>query len=334
MSYPSISIIIPVYNRAHLIKETIESVLKQTYVNWECIIVDDGSTDKTLEVIKEYEIKNKKIKIYSRPTTKNKGANSCRNYGVEKCRGDYLLFLDSDDILKEDCLQTRLAIFHEFPSLDFAVFSMGLLKNDKFENYKYPDLSNARREKLIGLFITGPLPWNMTRPLWKKSFFLTQTGFNEELDMFDDDEFNLRVVYNFNAKFKFIESTDCFYRIYEENTLKYQNEVFVEKLFRSHLSLLKSINQLFNSNDKTKFKKELQQNILGIMNNFLLDTSLNRTLCKRNILFFYKNFRSSLAFKIFLTLKYFTLQYPLEKKGSFRINKFLESKINYFIEKC
>ena len=70
---PLVSIIIPAYNRAHLIKETIESVLVQTYVNWECIIVDDGSTDETLNVIKEYEIKNKKIKIYSRPTTKRKG---------------------------------------------------------------------------------------------------------------------------------------------------------------------------------------------------------------------------------------------------------------------
>lgn len=329
-----VSIIIPTYNRAHLIKETIESVCAQTYGNWECIIVDDGSTDETLNVIKEYEIKNKKIKIYSRPTTKKKGANSCRNYGVEKSLGDYFLFLDSDDILKEDCLQTRLGVFEKFPSLDFAVFSMGLLKNNRFENYKYPDLTDASREKLIGLFITGPLPWNMTRPLWKKNFFLTQTGFNEELDMFDDDEFNLRVVYNSNIKFKFIESTDCFYRVYEENSLKYKDEVFIEKLFKSHLELLKTLNQLFNSNDKIKFKKELQQNIVGIMNGFLLDTRLSRREYKLNILIFYRNFRSSLPFKIFLGLKYFALQYPLEKKGSYRINKFLDSKINYFVEKC
>ena len=167
------------------------------------------------------------------------------------------MFLDSDDILKEDCLQTRLGVFEKFSSLDFAVFSMGLIKNNRFENYKYPDLTDASREKLIGLFITGPLPWNMTRPLWKKNFFLTQTGFNEELDMFDDDEFNLRVVYNSNIKFKFIESTDCFYRIYEENSLKYKDEVFIEKLFKSHLELLKTLNQLFNSNDKIKFKNNV-----------------------------------------------------------------------------
>lgn len=331
---PLISIIIPTYNRAHLIKETIESVCAQTYVNWECIIVDDGSTDETLNVIKEYEIKNKKIKIYSRPPTKKKGANSCRNYGVEKCLGNYFLFLDSDDILKEDCLQTRLGVFEKFPSLDFAVFSMGLLKNNKFENYNYPDLTDASREKLIGLFITGPLPWNMTRPFWTKDFFLKQIGFNEELDMFDDDEFNLRVVFNPNVKFKFIDSTDCFYRVDEENSLKYKDEVFIEKLFKSHLELLKTLNQLFNSNDKIKFKKELQQNIIGVMSSFLPYNNLIITKYKSNILFFYRNFRSSFQFKFFLGLKYFALQYPLGKKGSFRINKFLESKINYFIEKC
>jgi glycosyltransferase involved in cell wall biosynthesis len=330
---PLVSIIIPTYNRAHLVRETLDSVQIQTYENWECIIVDDGSIDETLKMIKKYELKNKKFKIYSRPASKNKGANSCRNYGVEQSNGEYLIFLDSDDILKNDCVQGRIETFKTLPFLDFVVFSMGLIKKSNFENYIYPDLSIANRDTLISLFITGPLPWNMTRPIWKKDFFCEQGLFNEKLNLFDDDEFNLRVVYNKKIKFKFIDITDCFYRIYEENSLKYKDEVFLEKLFKSHLQLLEVLNKMFDSNDKIKFKKELQQNIFGIISEFVVDKNVFKKHFKANILFFFKNFESSLGFNFFLLLKCLSLTYPSDMKGGYRINKFIDSKIKYFIRK-
>ena len=84
---PLVSIIIPNYNRADLIVETLNSIIAQTYTNWECIVVDDGSTDDSIKVIDEYSKLDPRIYLYIRPNHKRKGANSCRNYGLEMSRG-------------------------------------------------------------------------------------------------------------------------------------------------------------------------------------------------------------------------------------------------------
>jgi glycosyltransferase involved in cell wall biosynthesis len=90
------SFIIPTYNRAHCILNTIESILNQTYLEYEIIVVDDGSTDDTKFILKSL-FHNVKFKFFSYEN--NKGANYAKNFGAEKAIGDYLIFLDSDDIL-------------------------------------------------------------------------------------------------------------------------------------------------------------------------------------------------------------------------------------------
>lgn len=80
---PLVSIIIPTFNRAHLIGETLDSVLAQTYPNWECIVVDDGSTDNTDEVMAEYMARDARFQYHHRPEDRLPGGNAARNYGVE-----------------------------------------------------------------------------------------------------------------------------------------------------------------------------------------------------------------------------------------------------------
>ena len=75
---PLVSIIIPTFNRAHLLSETLHSVLTQTYTNWECLVVDDGSTDDTEYVVKSYVARDARIQFHIRPKYKIKGANACR----------------------------------------------------------------------------------------------------------------------------------------------------------------------------------------------------------------------------------------------------------------
>jgi glycosyltransferase involved in cell wall biosynthesis len=87
---PLVSIIIPTYNRAHLIGETLDSVLAQTYQNWECIIVDDDSTDKTDEVVGAYVEKDSRFKYYHRPDEHLPGGNGARNYGFKMSTGEYV----------------------------------------------------------------------------------------------------------------------------------------------------------------------------------------------------------------------------------------------------
>ena len=105
---PLVSIIIPTYNRAHFISETLDSVLAQTYQNWECIVVDDGSTDNTENIIKAYVNKDSRFQFYRRPSTKPKGANACRNFGFELSLGDFVNWFDSDDVMHCDKLKSQI----------------------------------------------------------------------------------------------------------------------------------------------------------------------------------------------------------------------------------
>ena len=94
-----VDIILPNYNSSDYIKDTIKSVLNQTYKNWNLIIVDDCSDKKTKKILKDY-LKNKRIRIYW--LKKNKGAGYCRNFAIKKSKATYLAFLDSDDQWKKN----------------------------------------------------------------------------------------------------------------------------------------------------------------------------------------------------------------------------------------
>jgi len=104
-----ISIITPVYNVEKFIVETIESVIKQTYTNWELILIDDGSTDNSSEICKQYAVKDKRIKYIYKT---NSGQAAARNLGIKNAKGEYITFLDSDDLyfkdkLKQHCIDLK-----------------------------------------------------------------------------------------------------------------------------------------------------------------------------------------------------------------------------------
>jgi glycosyltransferase involved in cell wall biosynthesis len=109
---PLISIIIPVFNREKLIVRTLESIQNQTYSNWECIIVDDGSTDNTLNVIKSFVDEEKRFQIISHHHVGN--ANILRNIGINMAKGKYVAMLDSDDEFMPHHLSRRLAKIEEW----------------------------------------------------------------------------------------------------------------------------------------------------------------------------------------------------------------------------
>ena len=104
-----ISIIIATYNRAPYILETLQSIAQQTYENFECIIVDDGSTDNTSEIVAPIVANDKRFTYILRPETQKKGANHSRNYGFTLSKGDYVKFFDSDDVM----LPTHLEVSKE-----------------------------------------------------------------------------------------------------------------------------------------------------------------------------------------------------------------------------
>lgn len=102
------SMIMPVYNSEKYIAEAIESVIKQTYKNWEIIVVNDASTDDTEKIIKSYREKDKRIKLISLP--KNQGAANARNIAIQNAKGRYIAFLDADDYWEKEKLQEQIQI--------------------------------------------------------------------------------------------------------------------------------------------------------------------------------------------------------------------------------
>jgi len=107
-SAPLVSIIIPVYNRETLVTETLDSILNQSYQNWECIIIDDRSTDNTTAILEKYKLIDDRFSFFERPINKKKGANTCRNYGLELSKGDFIIFFDSDDLMKNNHIEIKI----------------------------------------------------------------------------------------------------------------------------------------------------------------------------------------------------------------------------------
>lgn len=101
---PLVSIIMPLYNASTYVAEAIQSIVNQTYQNWELIIVNDGSTDNSLAVAHQYQAD--KIKVFSQ---ENKGASAARNYGLREATGEYIQFLDADDLLSNTKIEDQLA---------------------------------------------------------------------------------------------------------------------------------------------------------------------------------------------------------------------------------
>lgn len=130
-----VSIITPAYNAEKYIKYTIESVIKQTYINWEMIIVDDASVDNTVCIIKNYQQKDKRIKLIS--LGKNQGVANARNKAIENAKGQYIAFLDADDYWENNKLQEQIKFMQD----NNIVFS--------YHAYKLFDLSNKKQKTIF-----------------------------------------------------------------------------------------------------------------------------------------------------------------------------------------
>ncbi|MDB5182427.1 MAG: glycosyl transferase family 2 [Candidatus Saccharibacteria bacterium] len=125
-----ISVVTPTYNRAHTILNAIKTVQAQTYKNWEMIIVDDGSTDNTEEVIKS--LNDPSIRYYKK---QNGGPSRARNYGVEHAKGEWIMYLDSDDELLPECMSISMEWLNKYPQAVFA-FPRSTRTLELYENGK------------------------------------------------------------------------------------------------------------------------------------------------------------------------------------------------------
>lgn len=133
-----VTVVIPTYNRETTIIKAIESVLNQSYKKIEILVCDDFSTDHTVEKVNELIKNHENIRIISRKD-KIKGANAARNLGITEAKGEYIVFLDSDDTLLEDSIYNRIRIFETHPEIDMVYgdceINGRVFEFDKIQNY-------------------------------------------------------------------------------------------------------------------------------------------------------------------------------------------------------
>lgn len=209
----TISIIIPNFNRANLIGETLDSIIAQTHTNWECIIVDDGSTDNSVEVIKNHVEKDSRFKLYTRPNTNPKGANACRNIGVTKAKGEYIIFFDSDDIMLKNHLEIKYKTITD-GNYDFIIGRSKYFNNPYNKNpINYRELDSL--PITADNFITKKINWLTLDPIIK-STLAKQLKFTEKNQ--SAEEYNYFVKLNLITNYAFAIKDILTLRRYHENS--------------------------------------------------------------------------------------------------------------------
>ncbi|MFN7044604.1 MAG: glycosyltransferase family 2 protein [Flavobacterium sp.] len=305
MHNPLVSILIPTYNRAHLIIETLDSVLAQTYTNWECIVVDDGSTDNTEAVVMDYVKKDTRFQYHHRPTSKPKGANACRNYGFEISNGDYVKWLDSDDMLSKDL------IYFQIEKISSNVDKKNIVVTSKWNFFKDSIIDIKPKEKQINKNYNSGIElildfgfWNTFLPphvyLISKEIVFLSGGWNESLLINQDGEFFVRVLLNANKI------------IHSEKGMVYYRFGF--------------------SNDNTSSFSSIEKCRHSILSWILIDSYIKIHINQCNSIRYVENAKKILLNNIFYEDLLKEYQWFLGKKDSFKEVHFFFSKTFKFLK--
>ena len=243
-----VSIIIPNYNKSKYIEETISSVLNQVYKDWECIIIDDFSSDNSVSLISSLITNDKRFSLIK--NLNNKGANFSRNLGLKKSKGDFLIFLDADDVLHQNCLSSRVDILLSESNLDFGVFPVGTFHEFLGDNeFVWNNFEGIHLDR----FLYHDLPWLICSVIWKRKTILELEGFNPSFNRMQDVELHSRVLLNNKIIYKTFpdQKPDVYFRINNDRITDKFN--FCKKDIKSKLLYVESFYKLL-SNNKNYYK--------------------------------------------------------------------------------
>ncbi|MBT8245459.1 MAG: glycosyltransferase family 2 protein [Winogradskyella sp.] len=234
---PFFSVIIPLYNKEKYILKTLETVINQSFNNFEVIIIDDGSTDNSVNLIENIE--DNRIKIFHK---ENQGVSSARNHGMQKAKSDYIAFLDADDLWLDHHLQILFDLIQEFP--EAGLFSTGYLIS--FNSHKKRAVIKGLPDEFKGI-ITNFFKNNLYSPIVnssiaaiKKSVLTNVNGFDLNLKSGQDTDFWIRVALENKVAFHNVVTG-----IYMKNDESLSNSIFVKDRikFLNKFTHLETINK-------------------------------------------------------------------------------------------
>lgn len=243
---PKISVIMPVYNASEYLPEAIESILNQTYSNFEFIILNDNSTDNSLTIIEKYHVIDKRIQLINK--TKNVGPATLRNEGIDVAKGEYIALMDADDISELTRFEKQIAVFNNNCDIDLCATNYTKFCENKNEEYvkHFENHPEIKYNFLFGCYIANPT-------IMMKKKILDGYRYNSSFFPVDDYELLSRLILNFT-----------FYNI-QESLLKY-------RWHENNISQTKKVN-IDNLTDRIKLNqwKKIDENL----NPIYLELSLN-----------------------------------------------------------
>ncbi|MFI1772225.1 glycosyltransferase family 2 protein [Thalassobellus citreus] len=310
MTLPLVSIIIPIYNRNKLIKETLNSILKQTYTNWECIIVDDGSTDSTPEVLKVYCKKDQRFKSYARPSNRLKGGNASRNFGFEKSNGAFVIWFDSDDLMVANHIELKLENII-ISNVDFVIAKTANFKGSKLHkpyNYVIPEYGIRAED-----FILRKIHWYTYDVMLSKTL-AEKVIYNERLKSWQDYNYFCKMLL-ISTNGKYIDTVLTHRRLHSNSIQMSMNKTKVA----FNLELLE--NKVYTYLD---IVDKISENVRKDYLNGLMNISFYLAKEKRissHTFFIGKEVKKVMAFKNVFWFLVSLLSAFFMKKGEFFLNK-------------
>lgn len=279
-----ISIIIPVYNRESYIEETLESVLKQTYKELEVIVVDDGSTDESYKIIKQFAQKDPRVVyIYQ----KNNGVSSARNKGLDHATGQYIMFLDSDDLWDDNTLLKCIDKVKQYPDLDLVYFGY-----KEFDKERVVDITTRFTTKdLLGDYLKNKVKINTN------CFFISRAiihdnklRFTEGINNGEDMEFFAKVI-DASKQACPLEEYLNLRRIDTSNSVSERNE-FNKRVLDERIQSWKSLYHYLDSkNAKSKYSTLIKSYMIPGLIIYGLTDLCKQDNNKNKALLVYKEYR-------------------------------------------
>jgi glycosyltransferase involved in cell wall biosynthesis len=262
---PLVSVLMTAYNRESFIGEAIQSVLNSTFQNIELIVVDDCSTDKTLEIARHYAEQDPRVRVYV--NERNLGDYPNRNRAASFATGEYLLYVDSDDILDRDGLQRCLETMQRFPASSFGIRYF-IEEREPFELTSSAAVSHHFfRHPLLHIGPGGTI--------MKRSFFVKCGGYPESYGPANDMYFNLKVACH--SSIVFIPFSFLFYRRHDGQEINnkyryiYNNYLYLKDALKD-LPLPLTSHQI-----KWLSKKNKRRFLVNVVNYFFQTRDLRRT---------------------------------------------------------
>ena len=247
---PLVSLIIPMYNSEKFIEKLLDTIVKQTYKNIEVIIVNDGSTDNSLNIALEYASKDDRIKII---TTTNCGVSSARNTGLKYVRGEYFTFLDSDDYIELDMFEK---IIDKISSINAQAIRVNYIKEDSEFNYLSQGnlyglqnhmLTNQEiKNKLIPYIFESKIEAYSPLLLIKSDILKKIKPFNETINMMEDLLFYLDLLLNIDNIYLF--DYPCYHYVVRDSSNSKRRDKLLSNL-NDTVKVVNLVEQFLNNNN-------------------------------------------------------------------------------------